>query len=295
MILFTGASGFLGKIAVPILQQHRRTAGLCRHNTLNGSLIPVDLTDHDALEAVLALVQPTVVIHSAACRDPDACERDPDYAMRLHAGTTSHMAEWCNQEDASLVYISTDYVFDGKNPPYREDAPPSPLSVYGRTKAAGESAAIEAKRHMVVRIPLQYGYSQPVDDSMVLKIVARLKTGGKCEIDNWQFRYPTLADDVAHALVGLLRINFNGIVHLRAPSKVTRFDMWQHIARVFGYNPELVIPMADAETHAAARPRDAALDTALFDSLNLHQFHDFPAGLELTMQKMEADGYDWRA
>jgi len=295
MILLTGASGFVGKIAHPILAGRTAATGICGRNTCKGLFTPVDLARSDALATVLDAVRPDTVIHSAACRDPDACERDPANALRIHAGITAEIAAWCNRTGALLVYLSTDYVFDGTRPPYREDAPPSPLNVYGKTKAAGESAARGANQHMVVRIPLQYGYSQVPDDSMLLKIIARLKSGEPIEVDHWQYRYPTLTDDVAFALLDLIDLGFRGTIHLRAPSRLTRLEIWKAVAQALDLDPSLVRPAPEPVAQAAARPRDAALDTSLYESFRLHPFHAFTPGLEFTSKKMETAGYDWRA
>src|SRR5581483_5276147 len=101
----------------------------------------LDVTDQRAVTAALAASRPAVVIHAAAMADVDACEREPERAEAVNARGTAHVADACASLGARLIYVSTDYVFDGEAGPYREDDPPQPLSVYGRTKLAGERAA----------------------------------------------------------------------------------------------------------------------------------------------------------
>jgi S-adenosylmethionine synthetase len=295
VILLTGASGFFGKVAYRILSSREPTVGLCHRNTCGGRFTPVDLTQPHTLDDILAEVCPDVVVHSAALRDPDACEREPVRAEALHVRCTMQLAAWCARHGALLVYISTDYVFDGLTPPYREDSPVCPLSMYGRTKATGEQAARAAPEHIVIRMPLQYGYSQAHDDSFVLKVLEAIRSGERRETDNVQLRYPTLSDDVALSLCTLRARSFTGTIHMRGPTRATRLEMWQAIALAFDLPHKQIVAAPRPVRVAAARPPDSRLDTALYDSLGLPALHTFADGLRIVKSSMEADGYDWRA
>jgi dTDP-4-dehydrorhamnose reductase len=186
-------------------------------------------------------------------------------------------------------------VFDGAHPPYKEDASPSALSVYGRTKAAGEASARQAPRHVVVRMPLQYGFSCAQDDSFVLKVIAALKIDCAREIDNAQARYPTLSDDVATAIAGLLERGYSGTIHLSGPTRATRLQMWRMIADAFDLPRDRITAAPQPVRAAAARPSDSRLDTTRYEQMGLPLFHEFGTGLELVRAQMEAAGYDWRA
>lgn len=294
MILLTGASGFFGKIAWRALGATQQVYGVCRTNTCGGRFFLCDLTDAQAVEEMLGRVRPAVIIHAAAVRDPNMCERMPEYARRLHVDCTTQLAAWCRNHGTCLVYISTDYVFDGSAPPYAEDAPVSPISVYGRTKAEGEIAAREAGEWMIVRMPLQYGYSQRDDDAFVLKVLAALRRGEEQELDDVQVRYPTLSDDVARAIGELLVRGERGIFHLRGPTRLTRYGMWREIARVFEMPDAGIRRAPGAVVQEARRPANSELSTGRYDALGLGRFHDFGSGLRLVRALMEQDGYDWR-
>jgi dTDP-4-dehydrorhamnose reductase len=294
MILLTGASGFLGKILFRVFSHRTATVGICFTNTSCKGFIRADITDTSRLMDVLNDVNPSCIVHSAAWRDPDRCEQDPDGARRLHVDATAHMVEWCAGHGCSMVYISTDYVFDGTNPPYSESDPVSPVSVYGRTKAEGECAVQALPDYIIARIPLQYGFSQVPDDSFILKVLDTLSSGEPVELDDYQLRYPTLSDDVAGALLNLTGSGYRGTMHLCGRTGATRYEMWKIIADVFGFDHSRITPAPQPVAQAAARPRDSRLSTERYDSLGLPPFHTFRDGLQCVMNQMQEYGYEWK-
>jgi S-adenosylmethionine synthetase len=293
MILLTGSSGFLGKILYRVFSGCTETTGLCYTNQVYSQLIKSDVSDRKSLLNILNTVNPSCIVHSAAWRDPERCENDPDGARAIHVDATAVMAEWCTMHDACLVYISTDYIFDGTSPPYGESDGASPVNVYGRTKAVGECAARQTNKHIVVRVPLQYGFSQVPDDSFVIKVLEKMSSADTVALDNVQLRHPTLSDDVAQAILNLLHIDFTGTIHLRGTTDVTRFAIWQIIADVFDCDPSCVLALPEAAVFAAARPNDSRLSTDLYSSLDLPPFHSFRDGLAIVRKQMMEYGFDW--
>jgi len=286
MLLYTGASGFLGKIAFPILSTKYDVVGLCHTNDYNGKFIPVEITNPDSIFNILNKLNPEIIVHSAACREPDVCEKNPDFTYELNVKATETIGEWAAKNAARLVYISTDYVFDGKNPPYIENNPISPVNVYGKTKAAGESAVRNVDNHIIIRIPLQYGFSVSGEDSLISKIIASLKLNQSYEINNNQVRYPTLSDDVAYAILDLLDNNFAGTIHLSSSSGLTRYEIWKSVSNVFDLDNSEIIPTDNPVKQFAPRPLNSRLSTKLYDSLDLHKFHSFSEGLVHIKKKM---------
>ena len=118
-----------------------------------------DITDLSAITAAVRAFAPDVILHTAAITDVDGCERNPDLAYRVNVLGTRNMAVCAQQSGASIVYIGTDYVYDGaRETPYREEDAPNPLSVYARTKWLGEEQVRRlVSRHYVVRVAWLYG------------------------------------------------------------------------------------------------------------------------------------------
>jgi len=286
MLLYTGASGFLGKIAFPILSTKYDVTGLCHTNDYNGKFIPVEITDTECISKLLDDLKPEIIVHSAACREPDLCETEPVFTYKLNVDATETIAKWCIANGTKLVYISTDYVFDGENPPYDENAPVSPVNIYGKTKAAGESHVRKVPNHIIARIPLQYGFSVSGEDSLISKIIAALKENKTYEINGIQVRYPTLSDDVSHAVCELLNIDFSGTIHLSGPSELTRYDIWKLVANVFDLSGSEIISTDKPVKQFAPRPLNSHLSTELYDSMKLYKFHTFREGLEIIKNKM---------
>ena len=129
--IITGASGLLGRELVKVISTEHETAGWGFSRPDN--LIKVDLLKLNEVKKAFLEFSPDVFIHSAAERRPDIMKNNPDKAWKFNVDTVSNLAELCNQNNTHLIFISTDYVFDGTSPPYTEDAETSPLNLYGKS------------------------------------------------------------------------------------------------------------------------------------------------------------------
>ncbi|MGH2531134.1 MAG: dTDP-4-dehydrorhamnose reductase [Thermomicrobiales bacterium] len=223
----------------------------------------VDVTNADDVRRAFAAEQPDAVIHAAAYTDVDGCERDPDRAMAVNADGARHVAEAARAAGAYLIAVSTDFVFPGDGgAPYAEDAPTGPISAYGRGKLAGEQAVLAADLGFAVaRTAWLYGGAGKHFPRTVLTV---LRDRGGMEVVTDEAGNPTLADDLADALVALLDRRGSGIFHLVNEGRVTRYDFARAVATAAGLAPDLVQPVTTAEFLAkyplpAKRPADSAL------------------------------------
>jgi dTDP-4-dehydrorhamnose reductase len=265
-LLITGASGQLGAYLL------RQLAGAgdvvawsgTRQGRLFGhALVPIDLTQADAGARAFAQARPEAVIHAAAWARVADCHRDPAGAGRINVQATALLARLAAAAGARLVLVSTDLVFDGEEAPYREDDPPAPLSVYGRTKAQAEAAVRALPGGVVARLSLLYGPSVSGRPSFFDEQVQALRSGRPLTLFEDEWRTPLDLATAARALVALARSPLPGILHIGGPERLSRLEMGQKLARFLGVEqPRLVAVRRDRAAGSEPRPRDTALDSS---------------------------------
>ena len=238
----------------------------------------LDVGDRAAVRAAVGALRPDAVINCAARTAVDDCEADADGAFRVNAAGAGHLAEACAAAGAHLTTISTDYVFDGrKAEPYTEDDEPGPLSVYGRSKLAGEQAAFAAAGGTVavVRTSLVCGAQ---GSNSVKTVLAQLRRGGELRYVTDQVACPTFAADLAEMLLRLARRRRSGLFHVTNQGAVSRFEFARATAAAAGADPGRVLPITTAELTpppAAARPAFSVLDNAALRAAGLPLLRHF--------------------
>lgn len=264
--LITGASGQLGGHLIRRLSPAVSAADLLAIIRPNNTTPPGcticrnDLADPDALRRILREFRPTHVIHAAAMTAVAECYRDPDAANRLNAVATGILAETTAEVGGRFIYTSTDMVFYGDDAPYGELDEPSPPSVYGHSKLAGERAAGRFKRTLVVRIPLMYGFPAVPRDTTFTRQVAALRAGDPLRLFTDEFRTPAWLADVARALVGLAQSEYVGFLHVAGPERLSRYDLVAECARFLGIAGPRLVPISRlAFDSPEPRPADLSL------------------------------------
>jgi len=178
-VLVTGASGLLGReLLRRFAQQKWKCLGLA-FSRAGGELVRVDLRDRREVEKVLDDFRPTVVVHAAAERRPDVVEQQPEAASRLNVSATETLAELCSKYGIFLIYMSSDYVFDGRSPPYHPDSPTNPPNKYGQTKRDGEVAVLKHAGTAVLRVPVLYGQVEQLGESSVTNVFSAVLNSDK--------------------------------------------------------------------------------------------------------------------
>lgn len=273
-ILVTGATGFLGRaVAARLARDHAVTGWGHAHA---GATARVDLRDPAAVRTALASAPFDAAIHAAAYRDPDFCEAHPEETDRLNVGATRTLCA-ALPPAARLIFISTDYVFDGEYPPYSEFSPRAPIQEYGRSKQRAEDLVRARAGSLIVRMPLLVGAGADFASSGFLaQIVTRhLRRAEPHACDDVLLRYPTWIEDVAEALAFLLDRGATGVIHMSGAEALTRFGAVQAAARVLGLPGDHVRPSREIVPRAAPRPRDSALSTAALRALGFPRFTPF--------------------
>ncbi|WFD01518.1 Vacuolar protein sorting-associated protein vps5 [Malassezia obtusa] len=273
-LLVTGASGLLGRAVVHAARAREHEVVGIAHTRAHGGLRALDLTDRDALHALVAEVQPDAVIHTAAERRPDAMEAHPDAAHALNVTVPAEIAAACAAlaRPARLVHVSTDYVFDGAAPPYKPEDTPNPLNAYGRSKRDAERALADARPGTAtsVRVPVLYGETEYDAESAVNVLLTALQTSKPTKMDAHGTRYPTNVADVARFLVALCEhaAPLPPILHFSAPEPMTKYDMSCRMARAWNracgrevVTTDHLVPETTPAPSATQRPGNCHLDT----------------------------------
>ena len=221
-IAITGSKGQLGTALQRVLTQ----------DVLLGVDLPeLDLSNIGATLKSLGEFAPEVIIHCAAMTDVDGCERNPEMAYRVNTLATRNVAVAAEQCGASMVYIGTDYVFDGhKQSPYWEYDAPNPLSVYGQSKFAGEQLVRSlVRRYYITRTT---GLYMPGFRNFVGTVMRLAGERGSLSMATDEVISPTYAIDLAQALDRLIRVPAYGIYHLVNEGACTRYEWAQEILRL---------------------------------------------------------------
>ena len=293
-ILVTGASGLLGRPIYTTLKTERtwKVTGTA-FSRESDDLKKVNLSDIDKISSFLDSLKPDIIIHSAAERRPDISMKDPEGTQRLNVDATAAIAEWATTNKAYLIYISTDYVFDGTRPPYKEDSLPNPINDYGRSKRAGELAVLSTcSNSAILRIPILYGDVEYLEESAVISLTQKLidaKDDEKVIIDNWATRHPTLTDDVADVIRQMLvyadeHTTLKGIFHWSSDEAMTKYDMACIIADFIDFSRDRIVP-DNKPPAGAARPQNSTLDTTQLRIKDIGKQTLFRNAIPLILQK----------
>lgn len=265
-ILVTGASGLLGlNLALEAASAGHLVYGVAHQHvphTDRFTVLQADLLASDALSRLLEQTQPDWVIHCAALAHVDACEEDPALAQHINAQIPGKLAQLVARGGARLVHISTDAVFDGQRGDYTEDDLPNPLSVYARSKLAGEQAVAEANpAAMIARVNL-FGWSMNGRRSLAEFFVNNLQAGRQVNGFTDVIFCPLLVNDIAGLLLRMLARDLHGLYHVVSRECISKYEFGLRLADQFGLDSDLIRPIsvADSGLKAVRSPR-LSLDT----------------------------------
>lgn len=271
-IVVTGSAGQLGSEILPLIEDRHDVLGLDLHNC--------DLTDRDAVLGAVTTFRPDLIIHGAAFTAVDRCEVEVDAAHRVNCLATRFVADGARRVGAHVVYVSTDYVFDGtKTTPYVEWDQPAPASVYGRTKLGGERELDPG--WTIARTSWVCGRH----GSNMVKTVLRLAA----EHDHLTFvddqrGHPTFASDLAGKLVELGVARVPGVHHVTNQGAVSWYEFVAEILAAAGHPRDKVRPISTADFDAARspdappmapRPANSVLDNFALRNSGLGELRDF--------------------
>ncbi|KIY47382.1 NAD(P)-binding protein [Fistulina hepatica ATCC 64428] len=274
-IAITGASGVLGSAVRRAFEKAEGAYNLlCLSFTQSGDgLTRLDLNDRSAALSAFEAFRPDWVIHCAAERRPDVAEKNPEAAKKLNSEVPGFLAGLSKVLGFTLVYISTDYVFDGTAPPYKPSSQTHPLQFYGQSKRDGELAVlgVDGAKSVVLRVPVLYGPCRRNSDTAVniLLDVVQDQSGKKYKMDHHASRYPTNVDDISKFLVRLTTMPepLPPIMHFSAQEKFTKYEICQILANATGLPIHHIVPETEPPVGATPRPKDTHLDISETEKL----------------------------
>jgi dTDP-4-dehydrorhamnose reductase len=278
--LVTGGAGQLGHALQRALAARGEPFAAPAHAEL-------DVCDATAVARAFSCHAPRVVVNCAALTKVDTCEREPAAAERANAGAVATLARACAESGATLVQLSTDYVFAGDGQrPYREDDPPAPRSAYGRTKLAGEAAARTAPGALIVRTSWVYGRGR----NFPAAILAQAREGKPLRVVADQRGRPTYATDLADGLLRLLDVGASGSVHFANDGEATWLDLARAVLDSCGFSDRPIQPLTTEELGLPApRPRYSILDLDKAKGLGVAP-RDWRAALAAYLASPDAPG-----
>ena len=265
-ILITGATGQLGRSVVEELQPHFNILSTARKipvETLTACpVVEMDISNKSIVQQVVSKHEPDVLIHLAAMTNVDGCEREKEKAWDINVKGTEHLLQAISGSETRIIFISTDYVFDGENGPYGVDAKPSPINYYGKSKLAAENAIRGGRNAWVIlRTNVLYGAcGSPA--SFVRWVTESLKIGNEIRVVDDQYGNPTWTGSLAESIKLLIVLNSEGLFHYGGADFISRHQFALKIAVTYNLDQSLIKKISTEELgQLAKRPLQSGLTT----------------------------------
>jgi dTDP-4-dehydrorhamnose reductase len=244
-VAITGANGLVGSRITELL--HNDFTFLPLSHT------QIDITRKDQVESALADLEYDIMLHLAGYTNVEGAETEKEKAHLLNVEGTRNIFETTKKIGKPMIYISTDFVFDGINPPYDEESIPHPLGYYAVTKYEGET--IVKGQAMIIRISYPYGNPNSNKPDFVMRLKKLLSEGSELTMMTDATITPTFIDDIAQSFKYLMNHFTPEIFHVVGAENISPFEAGKTIARVFGYSEDLIKPTTFAEYSQGKAPR----------------------------------------
>ncbi len=260
-VLVLGAQGMLGHDLLEVFAGGYDVTGLDIEN--------IDITRQGATRSAIKELLPDVVINAAGYTDVDGCEKKMNKAFAVNGQGSKNVAKSCRDSGSKLIYISTDYIFDGaKGSPYREDDPPNPLSIYGESKLMGERYVEEIlDDYLIVRTQWLYGKH---GRNFVETILTLAEERDTIEVVHDQMGSPTYTADLSRAIAALVAKDLRGTFHVSNKESCSWYDFALEIVRLSNASEVEIVPISST---ALSRPAKRPL-YSIFNCQRLEQEAD---------------------
>ncbi|WP_303235966.1 dTDP-4-dehydrorhamnose reductase [Methanosphaera cuniculi] len=255
----TGGSGLLGERLATVADPDDELI-LSHNSNKTPDTVKCDITNHDETYETIMKYDPDVIIHAAAMTNVDLCEDEIDQAYKINADATGNLAKIADENNMKIIYVSTDFVFDGKKGNYKEDDATNPLGIYAKSKYDGEVQLKQnTDNYAIGRVSVLYGWHQR--SNFTTWVIDELRKGNSINIVTDQINSPTYADNAAEALFKLAKSDKTGVYHTAGNDLISRYDFTLKIAEAFNLDSDLINPItSDKFVQKAPRPRDSSLN-----------------------------------
>jgi dTDP-4-dehydrorhamnose reductase len=269
-IAITGAAGLFGHGLVAAFSSRHRVIPLTRADA--------DITDAEAVRVLLERIRPELVVHPAGIPDLDIADADPARAHLVNVEGIRHVVESARALGAAVVYISTDAVFNGQSThPYVESDQPDPITVYGRTKLAGETITQTLPQHWIFRVPVLFG---PGRTNFIEKSLRQIATGEEYITASDQMGCATYTLDAARKIMEIVEARRCGLYHLANQGTCTRFELARRAVELAGLDPSKVVGVPAAQMgRRAPRLKYAVMEMAALKAAGFSLPRPWPEAL----------------
>jgi len=261
-ILITGSNGLLGQKLIKLLANKDNVAVLATskgENRINDNsgyqYQSLDITNRQEVNNIVASFKPDAIINTAAMTNVDACESDKELCWDLNVNAVKYFIEAAERNNSHLIHLSTDFIFDGENGPYKETDEPNPLSYYGKSKYEAEKLLAASNiKWGIARTIIVYGIGEKMSRSnIVLWAKEALEKGSPLTIVDDQFRSPTLAEDLAMGCWLIAQKEAEGIYHLSGKNVMSIIDLVYRVADFYGLDKSIVTAIKSTSLNQAAK------------------------------------------
>ncbi|TRZ96073.1 SDR family oxidoreductase [bacterium] len=259
--LVIGASGLVGSYLYRALANKYEIQGTFFRHQING-LLCLDITQVEGVQGIISSFRPGLVFLPAAFTNVDLAEEQKDVCRQINVEAVRNVVSGLQGRDDKLIYFSTDYIFDGKNGPWPEDAEPKPLNVYGSSKFDAEKIIQESlSNYLIIRSTWVYGWE--IDGrNFVQSLIRRLNNREIVKVPLDQIATPTYAGDLADIVCRLVNENKSGVYNIAGSSLISRMEFAYLVAEVFGLDKSLILGVKTEDlVQQAKRPLNAGLKT----------------------------------
>lgn len=291
-VLITGANGFVGYYLTQLLLKKgfRVIATGKGENRLyvedkNFSYQTLDFTNDEEVEKIFLKQKPETVVHCGAISKPDECELNKENAFRTNVTGTLYLLNAAYKLRSFFVFLSTDFVFDGKSGMYKEEDVRKAVNYYGETKILAEDEVMKYSfGWAIVRTVLVYGKRFLNRDNIVTNVAGKLKKGEELKIFNDQVRTPTYVEDLAAGIVSIIEKKATGIYHISGDDVLTPYEIAFAVANHLKLNSSLIQKVTEKDfDQPARRPLKTGLDISKAKKVLGYQPISFTEGLKKTL------------